>query len=109
MQPEDVSRDTAINFDTASTLHLSYENGVIITLENVGAATVLWTRARASVSTAAFNAPQDDAGREEARALANALNQRFDGWALRCLRLRQRNSSLPLLISTAKSALRRAL
>ena len=83
LQPEDVSRDTAINFDTASTLHLSYENGVIITLENVGAATVLWTRARASVSTAAFNAPQDDAGREEARAFANALNQRFDGWALR--------------------------
>ena len=83
LQPEDVSRDTAINFDTASTLHLSYENGVIITLENVGAATALWTRARAAVSTAALNAPQDDAGREEARALANALNQRFDGWALR--------------------------
>ena len=83
LQPEDVSRDTAINFDTASTLHLGYENGVVITLENVGAATVLWTRARASVSTAAFNAPQDNAGREEARALANTLNQRFDGWALR--------------------------
>ena len=51
LQPEDVSPDTAINFDTASTLYLAYSNGVIITLENVGAATVLWTRARASVST----------------------------------------------------------
>ena len=90
LQPEDVSRDTAINFDTASTLYLAYGNGVIITLENVGAATVLWTRARAAVSTAALNAPQDDAGREKARAMADALNQRFDGWALRCLRLRQR-------------------
>ena len=83
LQPEDVSRAAAINFDTGSTLHLAYDNGVTVTLENVGAATALWTRARASVSTAAFNAPQDDAGREEARAQANALNQRFDGWALR--------------------------
>ena len=83
LQPEDVSPDTAINFDTASTLYLAYSNGVIITFENVGAATVLWTRARASVSTTGFNAPQDNAAREEARALANALNQRFDGWALR--------------------------
>ncbi len=83
LQLEDVTRDTEINFDTASTLYLAYSNGVIITLENVGAATVLWTRARASVSTTGFNAPQDNAAREEARALANALNQRFDGWALR--------------------------
>ena len=56
LQPEDVSRAAAINFDTGSTLHLAYENGVIVTLENVGAATALWTRARASVSTAAPNA-----------------------------------------------------
>ncbi len=83
LQPEDVSRDTAINFDTASTLHLSYDTGLTLVLENVGAATALWTRARATVSNSALNAPQDDAGRQAARALADALNQRFNGWALR--------------------------
>jgi hypothetical protein len=83
LHPEDVSRDTAINFDTASTLHLSYDTGLTLVLENVGAATALWTRARATVSNSGLNAPQDDAGRQAARALADALNQRFNGWALR--------------------------
>lgn len=87
LQPEDVSRAAAINFDTGSTLHLAYDNGVTVTLENVGAATALWTRARATVSnatpTAGPTALQDDAGREEARAQADAFNRRFDGWALR--------------------------
>ena len=68
--------------DTASTLYLAYGNGVIITLE-MSALPLRFGRARAAVSTAALNAPQDDAGREKARAMADALNQCFDGWALR--------------------------
>ena len=83
LQPEDVSRDTAINFDSASTLHLNYDTGLTLVLENVGAATALWTRARAFVSPVSQNSPQDDSGRQAARAMADALNQRFNGWALR--------------------------
>jgi hypothetical protein len=97
LQPEDASRDTAINFDTASTLHLSYDTGLTLVLENVGAATALWTRARATVSNSALNAPQDDAGRQAARALADALNQRFNGWALRL----PASAAAQLLVSAA--------
>ncbi len=83
LQPEDVSRDTAINFDSATTLHLSYDTGLTLVLENVGAATVVWTRARAFVSPVWQNSQQGESGRQAARALADALNQRFNGWALR--------------------------
>lgn len=79
LQPEDVSTDTVINFDTASMLSLRYDNGVTLVLENVGAATALWTRAHASVSADLH----DGADKAQARAAADALNQRFAGWALR--------------------------
>ena len=83
LQPEDVSRDTEINFETASTLHLNYKNGVNVRLEIVDAGPVLWIRSRASVSTAALNAPQNDVSLEEATASVDELNRRFSGWALR--------------------------
>ena len=83
LQPEDVSRDTEINFETASTLHLNYKNGVNVRLEIVDAGPVLWIRSRASVSTAALNAPQNDVSLEEAAASVDELNRRFSGWALR--------------------------
>ncbi len=83
LQPEDVSRDSEINFETATTLHLNYINGVIVSLEIVDAGPVLWIRSSASVSTVARNAPLNDVGLEEARASVDELNRRFSGWALR--------------------------
>ena len=74
LRPDDVARETDINFDTARPFTLSYADGLEITYENVGAATVIWSRMKITA------APQAD---EAVRAKAAALNARFGGWALR--------------------------
>jgi hypothetical protein len=74
LRPDDVAQATSINFATARPFTLIYEDGLSITYENVGAATVIWSRvsARANINASA-----------EIKALAARLNARFDGWALR--------------------------
>ena len=74
LRPDDVTREDVINFDTARAFTLRYDNDLRITYENVGAATVIWSRMRAETGAAAS---------AEAKALAKALNTRFNGWALR--------------------------
>ena len=74
LRPDDVAREDSINFETARAFTLIYQDGLRISYENVGAATVIWSRMKAS-----FDA---DASRE-VKQRANALNRRFGGWALR--------------------------
>ncbi len=74
LRPDDVARAEAIDFATARPFMLVYEDGLSLTYENVGAATVIWSRMEAR---AAANA------RPEIKALAARLNARFKGWALR--------------------------
>ena len=74
LKPEDVARADDIEFAEAQPMVLTYENGLVLTYENLGAATVIWSRVKADVTAAAG---------AETRALASALNARFDGWALR--------------------------
>lgn len=87
LQLEDVSPDSAINFDAGVPLELHYTNGLIVRFESVGAATTLWTRARALVSddkpVPDEKAQENDEAGNEAREIAAALNARFGGWALR--------------------------
>jgi hypothetical protein len=74
LRPDDVARAETINFATARPFTLVYGDGLRIDYENVGAATVIWSRMRAYVAPDAS---------EDAKAAAAALNARFDGWALR--------------------------
>jgi hypothetical protein len=74
LRPDDVGRADGINFDTARPFTLSYSDGLSITYENVGAATVIWSRMSAQAAADA------DA---EVVALAAQINARFSGWALR--------------------------
>ena len=74
LRPDDVGRADGINFDTARPFRLSYSDGLSITYENVGAATVIWSRMSAQAAADA------DA---EVVALAAQINARFSGWALR--------------------------
>ena len=74
LRPDDVARADGINFDTARPFTLTYADGLSITYENVGAATVIWSRMRARAAA--------DAG-ADVKALAAAMNARFDGWAVR--------------------------
>lgn len=74
LRPDDVTRADAINFDTARPVTLVYSDGLRITYENVGAATVIWARMRADTAAGAA---------AEVKAQAARLNARFGGWALR--------------------------
>jgi len=74
LRPDDVARAEAINFDTARPFTLQFEDGLSLTYENVGAATVIWSRISARA-----NADASD----DIKALAGRLNNRFNGWALR--------------------------
>lgn len=74
LRPEDVARADAIEFATAQPMLLRYENGLEIIYENVGAATVIWSRIRAMATKSA------DA---KTRAEADNINKRFNGWAFR--------------------------
>ena len=74
LRPDDVARAEAINFDTARPFTLQFEDGLSLTYENVGAATVIWSRISARA-----NADASD----DIKALATRLNNRFNGWALR--------------------------
>lgn len=74
LRPDDVARADSINFDTGRPIKLIYDDGLVITYENVGAATVIWSR------MSAMAAP--DAG-QDARDMAARINARFGGWALR--------------------------
>lgn len=74
LRPEDVTRAEAIEFATAQPMRVHYEDGLILTYENVGAATVIWSRIEATVR---------DLADAETRRRAAAINARFGGWALR--------------------------
>lgn len=74
LKPEDVAREDNIEFATAQPMVLTYENGLVLTYENLGAATVIWSRIKAETTEAAS---------AETRAVAMALNARYQGWALR--------------------------
>ena len=74
LKPEDVAREDDIEFATAQPMVLTYENGLVLTYENLGAATVIWSRIKAETTEAAS---------AETRAVAMALNARYQGWALR--------------------------
>jgi len=74
LRPDDVARAEAINFQTARPFTLVYQDGLSVTYENVGAATVIWSRMEAR---AAANAAP------EIKALATRLNARFKAWAFR--------------------------
>ena len=74
LRPDDVARADGINFETARPFTLTYTDGLSITYENVGAATVIWSRMRAR---AAANAGAD------VKALARNINARYEGWAMR--------------------------
>lgn len=74
LRPEDVTRAEAIEFATAQPMVLHYEDGLIVTYENVGAATVIWSR---------ISATSDKNATAAARQHAAAINARFGGWALR--------------------------
>ena len=74
LRPEDVARADAIEFATAQPMLLRYKDGLRVSYENVGAATVIWSR------ISAMTAPEADAA---TRQIAADINARFDGWALR--------------------------
>jgi hypothetical protein len=80
LKPDDVSLADSINFETAQPMVLRYANGLVITYENVGAATVIWTRISASVEAVRG---QNKTARDEVRSLAADINARYKGWALR--------------------------
>ena len=74
LRPDDVARAEAINFATARPFTLVYDDGLRVTYENVGAATVIWSRMQVRA---------DNDATAEIKALAARLNARFSGWALR--------------------------
>ena len=74
LRPDDVTKAETINFDTARPFTLSYADGLSLTYENVGAATVIWSR---------ISAKADVTASAEVKAKAAAINARFNGWALR--------------------------
>lgn len=74
LRPDDVARAQAIDFATARPFTLIYEDGLSVTYENVGAATVIWSRMEARAEANAT---------PEIRTLAARLNARFKGWAFR--------------------------
>lgn len=74
LQADDVADEDAIDFAGAKRLRLVFADGLSVTYENLGAATVIWTRL--SAETGADATP-------EARQAAAALNARYGGRALR--------------------------
>lgn len=74
LRPDDVALEDNINFDTARAFTLSYTDGLQIIYENVGAATVIWSRMKAEAPDGAAAAVKQQAA---------AINARFGGWALR--------------------------
>lgn len=74
LRPEDVTRADAIEFATARPMQLVYSDGLVLRYENVGAATVIWSRITASTEAQAT---------ADIKAQAAAINARFGGWALR--------------------------
>lgn len=74
LKPEDVAREDDIDFATAQPMQLRYRDGLVLVYENLGAATVIWSRVKADTT--------DDAS-PEVRQLAASINARFGGWALR--------------------------
>ena len=80
LQPDDVTTADAINFASAQPMVLRYANGLVITYENLGAATVIWSRLSASVARVSG---QTKTARDEVRSLAADINARYKGWALR--------------------------
>ena len=74
LRPEDVAREDAIEFANAQPMRLEYASGLTLIYENLGAATVIWSRIRAEVKADAS---------DEVRAQAEAINRRYQGWALR--------------------------
>ena len=74
LKPEDVAREDDIEFASAQPMVLTYEGGLVLTYENLGAATVIWSRIKADTT---------DAANAETRDLAAAINRRYQGWALR--------------------------
>ena len=74
LKPEDVAREDDIEFATAQPMVLSYENGLVLSYENLGAATVIWSRIKADTT---------DTASAETRDLAAAINRRYQGWAFR--------------------------
>ena len=80
LQPDEVTQAEAIDFATAQPMVLRYTNGLVIRYENVGAATVIWSRISASVARVSG---QSKTARGEVRSLAADINARYKGWALR--------------------------
>lgn len=74
LRPDDVAREDAINFEKARRFTLIYADGLSIRFENIGAATVIWSRMRITAKPTAS---------AETKALADRLNARYEGWALR--------------------------
>ena len=74
LRPEDVADAASIEFATAQPMVLTYQDGLTVTYENVGAATVIWTRISATAKNGASAATKKMAAR---------INARFGGWALR--------------------------
>ena len=80
LQPDEVTKAETINFATAQPMTLRYENGLVIAYENVGAATVIWSRISARVEPIGG---QNKTARDAVASLAEDINARFQGWALR--------------------------
>ncbi len=74
LRPDDVTKEETINFDTARPFTLIYDDGLRLMYENVGAATVIWSR---------ISAKADATASAEVKAKAAAINARYNGWALR--------------------------
>ncbi len=74
LRPDDVTRRDSIDFATARQMQLDYQDGLSVTYENVGAATLIWMGISA---TASANAD------EAIKQRAAAINARYGDWALR--------------------------
>jgi len=74
LQPDNVVTEDAIEFATAQSMTLSYRNGLTLVYDNVGAASYIWARVRASASKKAS---------PEIQKLAEDLQNRYRGWAFR--------------------------
>ena len=74
LRPDDVTGRDAIDFATAKRMQLSYADGLRITYDNVGAATLIWVGISADVTAGASDAAKAEAAR---------INARFGDWALR--------------------------
>jgi hypothetical protein len=74
LQPDNVTPEDTIAFDTAQPMTLRYANGLIMAYENVGAANYIWSRVQISASKKAS---------AEIQTLASDLQARYSGWAFR--------------------------